>query len=540
MSIAKRIEEAITKMDAGDFEGALIQVSIAVDATASQEYPNMNNNNAYKNFIHNNFDLISRVSSEGTVTIGHLFLKYNHPDIIPNKNGLCSIEQILYHVVRCGLLHKAALPSDLKFIDKGMISVKNNSLVLPVGFIYGLLATVVVSPSNKNQRTSSNSIFNIHGSKISLNELWGNKKKLLRLYAGRVDNKSKVQHHEINIDMSQKSKEDKCLEATKVAVQKIEQQLSVIDKLKEKKRCSPEFKEWYRNTEIAIQKIFGQDTRHLKDFKDIDFGDNVVPEFELIGVNIDDEYNKSFNDGLDHVRAILNSFIKEINEYSLDIIGNRNIKKQDIHTPKKEKWYQTNTFKGAVIALVVTLLGGGIPAWLSLCNKTNDKIVKKLEEQVQKVKAHLVHQLVVQPIIGSKDDLGYSLWSVTLFVTNTGPATAKLSRTSLQYPINREIKLHTPPKLISKPIIGQVEISGTLSRGWFDIALSNLSLNNGFAVQAHLMVHENIREKITKEWEKNMFDAKFVKQFIFLVSTSGENIESEYSGAYPIPTLPTP
>ena len=35
------------------------------------------------------------------------------------------------------------------------------------------------------------------------------------------------------------------------------------------------------------------------------------------------------------------------------------------------KWYQTNTFKGAVIALVVTLLGGGIPAWISLCNKTD-------------------------------------------------------------------------------------------------------------------------------------------------------------------------
>jgi hypothetical protein len=36
-----------------------------------------------------------------------------------------------------------------------------------------------------------------------------------------------------------------------------------------------------------------------------------------------------------------------------------------------EKWYQTNTFKGAVIALVVALLGGGIPAWFSLGNKTD-------------------------------------------------------------------------------------------------------------------------------------------------------------------------
>ncbi len=205
---------------------------------------------------------------------------------------------------------------------------------------------------------------------------------------------------------------------------------------------------------------------------------------------------------------------------------------------KSKKLYQTKAFKGAEIALVVTLLGGGIPAWLSIGNKTDDEIVKKLEEQVQKTKAHLTHQLVIQPMIGLKDELGYPFWSVILYVTNTGPATAKLSRTSLQYPVNREIKLHSPPRLTSKPVTGQAAISGTLSRGWYDIALSNLSINDGFAVQADLLVSENIREKITKGWKMN--DANFVRQFIFLVSTSGENIEPEYNGLYPIPTLPTP
>ncbi len=51
------------------------------------------------------------------------------------------------------------------------------------------------------------------------------------------------------------------------------------------------------------------------------------------------------------------------------IVGDKNIKKLDIHAIKKEMWYHTNIFKGAVIALVVALLGGGIPAWLSLGNK---------------------------------------------------------------------------------------------------------------------------------------------------------------------------
>jgi hypothetical protein len=39
-------------------------------------------------------------------------------------------------------------------------------------------------------------------------------------------------------------------------------------------------------------------------------------------------------------------------------------------TEQKEKWYQTNTFKYVVIPLVIALFVG-IPAWLSLCNKTD-------------------------------------------------------------------------------------------------------------------------------------------------------------------------
>lgn len=41
-----------------------------------------------------------------------------------------------------------------------------------------------------------------------------------------------------------------------------------------------------------------------------------------------------------------------------------------------KKRYQTNTFKGVVIALVIALLGGGIPAWLSLGNKRGQDLSK--------------------------------------------------------------------------------------------------------------------------------------------------------------------
>ena len=61
MSISKRIAESVDKMVAGDAESALIPVSIAVDATASKVYPNKNNNQAYKDWIHDNLSLITKV-----------------------------------------------------------------------------------------------------------------------------------------------------------------------------------------------------------------------------------------------------------------------------------------------------------------------------------------------------------------------------------------------------------------------------------------------------------------------------------------------
>ncbi len=114
MSIGKRIEEAIAKMDAGDCEGALIPASIAVDATATQEYPALTNNQVYKSFLGDNLDLFTRASFGG-IRIGRIALKYDHPDSRSSADGTCTVEQILYHVVRCGLLHQAGLPPTLRF-----------------------------------------------------------------------------------------------------------------------------------------------------------------------------------------------------------------------------------------------------------------------------------------------------------------------------------------------------------------------------------------------------------------------------------------
>jgi hypothetical protein len=120
--VGKRVAEAIQKMSVKDPEGALIPASIAVDATAIKEFPNKRNNISYKQFINHYLPLITKVSLGGLSTTGLRF-GYFHPDITPDSEGEVSIEQIFYHIVRCGLLHNAKLPDNLIFTNKSMIGV---------------------------------------------------------------------------------------------------------------------------------------------------------------------------------------------------------------------------------------------------------------------------------------------------------------------------------------------------------------------------------------------------------------------------------
>ena len=184
MSIAKRIIEAYDKMNIRDTEAALIPASIAVDATAKKEYPELKRTDkAYKQFLHKNLELITRVAFGGNKAITNsLRIKYKHPKIKTDKEGLCSIEQVWYHVVRCGLLHDGCLPSSLRFIWQNTIKVDDDLLVLPATFVYGLMFAVIASPVNISESAPHNYGITCGENCALLNDLWGQKDRLLKLF----------------------------------------------------------------------------------------------------------------------------------------------------------------------------------------------------------------------------------------------------------------------------------------------------------------------------------------------------------------------
>lgn len=80
--------------------------------------------------------------------------------------------------------------------------------------------------------------------------------------------------------------------------------------LVKERRGGQDFKKWYRDTEVAIERIFGEGTRHSKDFADIRYSLSAFSSSTT-----DSAFQEAYQRGVNTAITVLDSFIDEINEY---------------------------------------------------------------------------------------------------------------------------------------------------------------------------------------------------------------------------------
>ena len=187
MTIGKRLAEGLVQLGNGDAEAALIPVSIAMDATA-QKFYGKPGRGSYKTFIHDNLPLITKVALNGPrienlhLAVPAEFLQRWPEMKTTDNNTLCSIQEIFYHVVRCGLVHEAELIASLEFQEKAIIRISNGKIILPRKLILGFIVSVCVCAANKDDTMPDGHGLNISGYNIPFNALWGKKDQLMNLY----------------------------------------------------------------------------------------------------------------------------------------------------------------------------------------------------------------------------------------------------------------------------------------------------------------------------------------------------------------------
>jgi len=160
MPLADRINEALKYISLGNAESALVPACIAVDATAEKSYPKIKFvGERYMKFIQENLALITKASFAAITFSGSLRQKWSHPDLKPSADGFYSFEEIVYHMVRCSLIHNGELPDKVHVHTSNKWEVTaDGTLWLPNGLPFGLVLAAIAAPVNSNLRINPTSV----------------------------------------------------------------------------------------------------------------------------------------------------------------------------------------------------------------------------------------------------------------------------------------------------------------------------------------------------------------------------------------------
>jgi len=168
MAVGERVQEALIKLKEHNVDNALIQLSIAVDATAKKMYPQLKNAQRIKRFL----------------TVKRAFIWWCLFNGIPDSNsqlclsfadkGYVSIEDIMYKYIRCSLLHEGEMHENIIFDYVEYFKVNaDSSLILPVGYLYAILWAVISSDENKGEKMNCDFFSCFGKEKVNLNDYWG-------------------------------------------------------------------------------------------------------------------------------------------------------------------------------------------------------------------------------------------------------------------------------------------------------------------------------------------------------------------------------
>lgn len=111
------------------------------------------------------------------------------------------------------------------------------------------------------------------------------------------------------------------------AIEKLKRQLGAIEELRNKTYKSPEFDKWRRDTKIALERIFGEEERHV-----YEFSHHISYTVPIVGNVPPERRHKAYLDGLTSAQTLLQSIIDEITEYWQD----EDIAAEGFYAPAKD------------------------------------------------------------------------------------------------------------------------------------------------------------------------------------------------------------
>lgn len=173
-TIGERVKYAIDHMSRGETYAALEHACNALDVTSQRYYRQKKSSRRnFKNIIREYFWLVEFMS------LGGLNLDETTFDNFPIIEGIREpiskpdFSDLMYHVVRCGLVHSDSLSDGFTFHKNGNIILADKMITFPENIVWAILAISIFCPTNTTENTADGYWIGLFENRLVINDFWG-------------------------------------------------------------------------------------------------------------------------------------------------------------------------------------------------------------------------------------------------------------------------------------------------------------------------------------------------------------------------------
>lgn len=183
-TVGSVVREAIDFTDKGLFEMAFVSACVAFSETAKKAFEKESlTETDYKRFIEENRQLISLMGVPKTLP--EIQTPFELQKTAPRLRTSYPVENFLFYAVHQTVI-SGKLPATFTFNSNYSLETDMGRVLLPVNLIWGLLASVIFHPANKDETIPDKYWFSIANFKMFISEFWGRRdlaERIMKFYS---------------------------------------------------------------------------------------------------------------------------------------------------------------------------------------------------------------------------------------------------------------------------------------------------------------------------------------------------------------------
>lgn len=174
-TLGERVKYTIDHMGHGETHAALEHACNALDVTSQRYYGQKNSSRLYFKKIIKEYSWLIEFMSLGGINIEESTFE-NFPITEGMRQPILkpTFSDLMYHVVRCGLVHSDSLSEGFSFHKSGNIILAEKKITFPETVVWAILSITIFCPVNKNETTAPDYWIGFHKNQLVINDFWRN------------------------------------------------------------------------------------------------------------------------------------------------------------------------------------------------------------------------------------------------------------------------------------------------------------------------------------------------------------------------------